>query len=286
MTSTTAHKVVKVGEDIELRLDVTTPSDKLLADAPTFFFIHIWGGSSSTYSSVIKALAPFFPTVALNLRGWGGSSGPDGAGAYKISDFASDVEFVIKTLGLKSVILVGHSMGGKVAQAVAGRHTLPDGILKGLALLAPALPGPMSFPTPSMRDQLLHAFDNADNAEAVIRAILIAPENLISNDELVSATIDTALRGNRWAKAAWPSYGMAEDITELFSRIDLDVLVVAGEKDMVEPPDKMKTEIADKLNTRPIGTTSMVVIEGSGHLLPAEKPDEVAQALKRFAEQV
>ncbi|KAH8894652.1 alpha/beta-hydrolase [Thozetella sp. PMI_491] len=286
MSSTKTTKVVKVSEDTEIRLDLTTPSGNGRDDTPTFFFIHIWGGSSDTYSSLVKVLSPFFPTVAVNLRGWGGSSGPDDAGAYKITDLASDVEFVIGTLGLRSVILVGHSMGGKVAEAVAGRHALPTGVLKGLALLAPALPGPMSFPDPSMKELQIHAFDTAENAEAIIRAILIAPENLVSNDVLVRSTAGIALRGSKWAKAAWPSYGMAEDITELFDRIDVDVLVVAGEKDMVEPAERMKTEIVDKLSGRTNRKTTMVIIKGSGHLLPAEKPEDVALALKEFAQQL
>jgi len=277
-------KFIKVSDDTELRLDLTSPSGIVDTYTPTFFFVHFWGGSSNTYSSLIRALSPFFPTVALNLRGWGGSSGPDEAGAYKITDFASDVEFVIKTLGLPSIILVGHSMGGKVAEAVAGRHMLPTGVLKGLALLAPALPGPMSFPDAKMKEMQLHAFDSAENAEVVIRTILLAPENLVSNNRLVKSTVEDALCGNKWAKAAWPNYGMAEDITNLFGCIDVDVLVLVGEKDRVEPAERMQREIVDKLNSRPDRKVTMVVIQGSGHLLPAEKPNEVARSLKKFAE--
>jgi pimeloyl-ACP methyl ester carboxylesterase len=120
---------------------------------------------------------------------------------------------VIQELGLKAVVLVGHSMGGKVAMAIAGRHVLPAGILKGLALLAPAPPGPLSLPDPSMREQQLHAFDNTENAEAVIRNVLTAPGNPALTEKLVKSIAEDMVRGDKWAKAAWPTYGMLEDIT-------------------------------------------------------------------------
>lgn len=284
MSSSTTSKVVKVSDQIELHLTLTKPAGNVDTNAPTLFFLHFWGGSSNTFLSVTNILKPFFPTVALSFRGWGASSGPDEAASYTITDFSTDVETVIQTLGLKSAVLVGHSMGGKVAVAVAGRHVLPAGVLNGLALLAPAPPGPLSLPNPSMREQQIHAFDNTENSEVVIRTVLTAPENPALTDELVKSTAEDMVRGNKWAKAAWPTYGMAEDIRELFSRVDIPVLVVAGGSDIIEPAERMRTEIQEKINSRPNGKASLVIIEGSGHLLPVEKPNEVAQSIKEFVE--
>ncbi|WP_342342641.1 alpha/beta hydrolase, partial [Escherichia coli] len=59
---------------------------------------------------------------------------------YSIEDLARDAEGVISALELKRYILVGHSMGGKVAQLMASRQ--PEG-LEGLVLIAPSLPSPM-----------------------------------------------------------------------------------------------------------------------------------------------
>jgi pimeloyl-ACP methyl ester carboxylesterase len=63
-------------------------------------------------------------SIALDQRGWGGSVATDGR--YDLSAMADDAETVARTLGLTRYVLVGHSMGDKVAQIVATRR--PDGL--------------------------------------------------------------------------------------------------------------------------------------------------------------
>jgi len=53
----------------------------------------------------------------LDQRGWGGSVARDER--YDLAAMAEDVEAVARAFGLKRYALVGHSMGGKVAQIVA-----------------------------------------------------------------------------------------------------------------------------------------------------------------------
>lgn len=286
MSSTFVSKIVKISNEVNLHLTLTTPTGHTDVNTPTLLFLHFWGGSANTFSSVVNILSPSFPTIALDFRGWGASTGPDEAGAYSTTDFSTDVEKVIQDLGLKAVVLVGHSMGGKVAVSIAGRHALPAGILKGLALLAPAPPTPLSLPDPIMRGQQIHAFDNIENAEAAIRNVLTVPDNPALTDELVKSTAEDMVRGNKWAKAAWPIYGMAEDITGLFDRIDTPVLVVTGANDTIELAERMRTGIRDRLNSMSGGKASLVIIEGSGHLLPVEKPVEVAQSVRKFVERL
>ncbi|KAH0524164.1 hypothetical protein TsFJ059_009067 [Trichoderma semiorbis] len=280
MASTTSSKFIRVSIDVEIELSLTVPTGGIDENTPSLIFLHIWGGSSKSFRPVIETLSPSYPTIGVSLRGWGASTGPDEPTAYKVIDFASDVEFIIKELNLKSVVLVGHSMGGKVSMAIAGRHLLPAGVLKGLALVGPAPPGPVHLPDPNMKDAQVHAFDNMENAEGVIRTVLSAPRNL--TDEVIQAVAEDMVRGNKWAKYAWPAYGMEDDITNLFEHVDVPVVVLAGDNDILEPVERMKTDIRDKINDMPGGRASLVVIEGSGHLIPVEKPKEVADAIKQF----
>lgn len=282
MAPITSSKLVKVSEDVTIEVSLTLPTDNTDQDIPSLLFLHIWGGSSKSFKPVIEILSPFYPTIGISLRGWGASTGPNEATAYKVTDFASDVESVIKQMELKSVVLVGHSMGGKISMAISGRHLVPEGVLKGLALVGPAPPGPVYLPDPSMKDAQIHAFDNMENAEKTIRTVLSAPGNL--TDEVVKAVAEDMVRGNKWAKYAWPAYGMEDDITNLFERINIPVIVLAGGKDILEPVERMRTVIRDKINAMQNGKASLVVVEGSGHLLPVEKPKEVANAINRFIE--
>jgi len=75
-------------------------------------FLHYWGGSSRTWKYVTAKLAPNFHTIALDHRGWGESDAP--ADGYALANLAADAEGVINALNLKSYVLVGHSMGGRL----------------------------------------------------------------------------------------------------------------------------------------------------------------------------
>ena len=71
--------------------------------------------------------------VALDLRGHGRSEPPKD-GDYTIAAMAGDIAAVVDTLGLDRFVLVGHSMGGGVALTYAGAH--PDRVA-GLVLVDP-----------------------------------------------------------------------------------------------------------------------------------------------------
>src|SRR5690625_2969981 len=83
-------------------------------------FLHYWGGSGRTWDEVVAALRDDYRCIAPDLPGWGQSS--PSRGRYRIADLATAVEQVIEALELDRVVLVGHSMGGKVAQYLAGQR--------------------------------------------------------------------------------------------------------------------------------------------------------------------
>ena len=98
-----------------------------------------------------KHLENDFRCIAYDHRGWGNSDGPPSG--YRIEDPAYDAEGLIRKLGLRRYVLVGHSMGGKVAQLLASWH--PAG-LEGLLWVAPSPPVPMGFPE-EQRKQMIEA---------------------------------------------------------------------------------------------------------------------------------
>jgi len=69
---------------------------------------------------------------ALSLRGHGGSDGADGITAWTLADYADDVVAAMERIGAP-VILVGHSMGGVIAQQVWRREPAR---VAGMVLLA------------------------------------------------------------------------------------------------------------------------------------------------------
>lgn len=220
---------------------------------------------------MVALLSPTVRSVALDFRGWGASTGPDDAAAYSTAHLASDVKAVVRRLGLTDVVIVGHSMGGKVAQAVAGCGSVPG--LRGLVLVGSAPPTPLVLP-PGMREQQVHAYDNPESAEFVARTVLTASE--VSN-EAVAAMLADMMKGNMHARAAWPGYVMAEDIVATAKKISVPVLVLGGEKDRVEPVEKLRAEVLSNIER-----AKLVVLGGVGHMMPLEAPARLAEEIETF----
>jgi len=63
-----------------------------------------------------------FRVVAPDLRGYNLSSGPEGFAAYTADKLAGDIHGLIRELGAKSAMVVGHDWGGTVAWTLAANH--------------------------------------------------------------------------------------------------------------------------------------------------------------------
>jgi len=96
-------------------------------------FVHSLAGNSTHWAAQLGHLRRGRRAVAFDIRGHGRSEPPK-EGDYTIAAMAGDVAAVVDTLGLDRFVLVGHSMGGGVALKYAGNH--PDRVA-GLVLLDP-----------------------------------------------------------------------------------------------------------------------------------------------------
>ena len=87
---------------------------------PPLVLVHGFGSSIRWWDAVAPALAREFRVVRLDLLGHGGSEKP--RGGYSMESQADVVAGVMRRLGLRGAPVVGHSMGGAVATALAERH--------------------------------------------------------------------------------------------------------------------------------------------------------------------
>ncbi len=235
-------------------------------------FLHYWGGSSRTWRHVIDALPGTHKTIAIDHRGWGLSDAP--TSGYGLTELAADAEAVIEALGLADYVLVGHSMGGKVAQLMASRK--PQG-LRGLVLVAPSPPTAMELPLEA-RQMMAVAYDSAEAIGMTIDHVLthkpLSPEDR-------AQIVEDSLRGAPQAKLAWPMSTMLEDISGQVAAINVPTLVVAGECDKVDSVDALKAKLLPR-----IPQATLHVLPGTGHLSPLESPIELAQLIASFATKV
>jgi len=88
-------------------------------------FLHGWCGDRLWWKHQVDKFADDYRVVAVDQAGHG-ESGKDRKN-WSVAGLAEDAQAVVKELGLKRVILVGHSMGGPVALAAAKR--MPDTVI-------------------------------------------------------------------------------------------------------------------------------------------------------------
>lgn len=235
-------------------------------------FLHYYGGSSRTWRKVIAALPKSYRTLAMDHRGWGESDAP--ASGYGLADLADDAQGLIEALELHRYVLIGHSMGGKVAQLMASRR--PHG-LAGLVLVAPSPPQPMAMPAEA-REAMAKVYATRESVSAAIDQVLTA-KVLSPNDR--KQVIEDSLRGAPQAKAAWPRSTSLEDITRDLAAIEVPTVVIAGERDRVDSVDLLKAELLSRITH-----AVLHVLPGTGHLSPLESPHELGELIGAFAAQL
>jgi pimeloyl-ACP methyl ester carboxylesterase len=79
--------------------------------------VHGWSCSSQYWDETVKALSAHWRVVTVDLAGHGGSGKE--RESWTMTAFGEDVRAVVTALGLRRVVLVGHSMGGPVVLEAA-----------------------------------------------------------------------------------------------------------------------------------------------------------------------
>jgi pimeloyl-ACP methyl ester carboxylesterase len=101
---------------------------------PPLLFVHGYFGRAIAFERMMGCLAAAgHRCVAIDLRGHGDSMPAPQLGRVSIRDYADDVERIARLIG--DPVIVGHSMGGLLAQLGAAR-----GVTRGIVLMSPAPP--------------------------------------------------------------------------------------------------------------------------------------------------
>lgn len=232
----------------------------------TLVFLHYFGGSAQEWQSMMNQLSDEYRCIAVDLRGHGDSDGP--LTGYAVDDMADDVADLLHTRGVEDFVVVGHSMSGKVALALASRQ--PAG-LQSLLLVSPSPPVPEPIPADE-RQKLLAGHGQRSAAEQMLKNTTKIPVSEAVREQIIADDLRTA----KPAWDAWLLQGSKEDISARMPSINVPVRIIVGSEDRALPPD-----VQMEMTLPYLTHATLAIIDGAGHLLPWEVPDEVAKFIRK-----
>lgn len=240
------------------------------AGKPVLIFLHFWGGSSATWNGVTAILKSKYRCISYDHRGWGQSEKP--SSGYNIKSLADDCLALLTKMELDDYILVGHSMGGKVAQYIAAQQ--PQGLRK-LILVAPSPATPTIMPK-DMHESMRNAYASTDAINATIDHVFKA-DNLDPQTRL--QLVEGIQKHTEDSRLGWPDIALLEDVSAGVKNIQLPTLIIAGENDVIDSPQRLEEEVQAV-----IPQARMSVVSNAGHLIMLQEPQKVARLISDFIE--
>ncbi len=263
---------------------MTLPHFTALGSGPTVLMLHGIGGGHLAFAPQVETLASSgYRAVAWDMPGYGHSAPVE---PYNFKGLAGRCVALIEALMAASpaqadddngsgVVLVGHSMGGMVAQEVVARR--PELVSK--LVLCGTSP---SFGKPdgdwqrefiAQRTAPLDAGQTMAEMAAVLVPQMIGPGSLPEGVRLAEhcmARVSPATY--RRALAALVTF----DRRESLAHIRVPTLLIAGEYDRNAPPQVMKKMAAG------IANSTYLELPGIGHLQNLEAPEAFDSAVLNF----
>lgn len=256
-------------------------------DAEPILLLHSLSGICRDWDYVAASLSDRYRVIALDMPGFGGSD-RDPAGKYQPEDLAQAALALADAVGLRSLTLVGHSLGGRAAIELAARNPErvrklvlvdvgPEYDAQGLRELRQRISEtPTVFETVEAAGTYLRDLFKKTDAATYFRWLNHYLRPLddgrfeVTRDPLFNQRFAAGLTG----KGRPPQ----PDLWQAWQRIQCPVLVLRGSESNLLTLQIIARMVEAKRALRAIE------IEGSGHNIPADNPDALIAAVREFIE--
>ena len=232
----------------------------------TVLALHYWAGAGHEFDALRPLLPPNVQLLAPDLPGFGQQPAPLHFD-YSVRAYADWVAAYLAEYRVNDFILLGHSMGGKIALLLAARR--PAG-LRRLVLLSPS-PPPGELMSDKDRAAALAAYGQPAEAEKTSRKITFHP----LPPAAAAIVVADNLRARRPAWDCWLEQGTRTDISAELATLAVPCHLLVGTHDRAITPATQRRLTLPHLPA----ATSFIEVPDAGHLLPLEVPEVVAAAL-------
>ncbi|KKR51568.1 MAG: hydrolase alpha/beta domain protein [Candidatus Levybacteria bacterium GW2011_GWC1_40_19] len=225
--------------------------------------LHGWGQDVSSFWGLVPLLKNKFRLYLIDLPGFGRSELPKKS--FTVQDYADVIKKFIKQKKLEKPIVLGHSLGGRVAIKLASSNPnlIDKLILEGAAGIKPKQ-GLLKIGAYIPAKIFRFLIPNIFNLKTKIRHKFY---KVIGSDYINAGPLRETLKNI-----------LAEDLTQDLKKINNETLLIWGDRD---PNPQSSISIGKKMY-RLIKNSRIEVIEEAGHFPHLENPKMFAYYVKEF----
>jgi pimeloyl-ACP methyl ester carboxylesterase len=259
-----------------LETNVVAANVRIEGAGPAIVLIHGFGAAMDWWDEIAPQLAVDHRVICVDLIGHGGTEAP--ASGYSIERQGALVSAILDKLGVDRVTLIGHSMGGEVATALA--EIRPERIERLILIDSPPSPGG-SFSTmadayfkPVIGDVLSHFRSDQAIRRGLAQGFapgFAVPEKFVADFKQLTYV------ATRMAHDESVSYRKAKPPYERIAALRPlpPLLVIFGAEDAIISPEDAKL-FAQVPGAR------VTIIEGVGHSPMVESPAKTLELICDF----
>ena len=228
------------------------------------------------WSAQLDELSGQYRVIVPDLRGFGRSKSNT---PFTMKSLAEDICALLRAINAIPCVLGGLSMGGYVALAFAKEY---QNDLRGLMLIDTRAEADTAEGKAGRQKMI----DLARTGGSKAVADQMMPKMLAQSTPTDQPAVAQQLRQIMEAcppltiEHALAAMRDREDYTAFLPSIAGPTLIIVGQEDAITPP-----KMAEAMNQQ-IPRSKLVVIPGSGHMSPMEKPQDVTRAMQDFLRQV
>lgn len=254
----------------QLRVDDFDMHYAEAGSGPPLVLVHGLGGSHLDWEHQIGHFAQHYRVIAPDLRGFGASG--HGRRLFTIRRLARDVATLLAALGVERFALVGHSMGGAIAQQLA----LDGGGRVERLVVANSMP---MFRPQTLRHHLEFGYRwLVMGLLGPARLSRIGATRMYPGRDQAEARRKSIARGARNTRYAYLSALAALGRWSVLPRLGqlrMPVLVIGAEHDFFTREETVRFAHA-------LPCARLHIVAGAHHALPAERPEIFNELVGRF----
>lgn len=232
-----------------------------LGKGQNLIMLHGWKQDVSSFWEVAGLLKGQFTLWLIDLPGFGRSDNPKTA--FSVSDYAEIIKDFINQMGIKNPILLGHSLGGRIAIKLASKYPqiLYKLILEDSAGIRPKRDIP-KFIFYTLAKIFKYLVPNIFNLKEKVRVKFYKG---LESDYLTAGSLK-----DTFTKV------LNEDLTADLPRIKTETLIIWGKQDKSVSPS------VGKRMYQSIEKSKLIIFENVGHFPHLENPERFVYYVKDF----